>query len=78
LFVFADDEISICLFGRIGESLFPLGSRAAGSAKGAIEGPGHREKLAGSRHGRRKRADVQEATRQMLVALERENWWKEP
>jgi hypothetical protein len=24
-----------------------------------------------------KRADVQEATRQMLVALEKENWWNE-
>jgi DNA-binding XRE family transcriptional regulator len=24
----------------------------------------------------RKRADVAEATRQTLVALERENWWK--
>jgi hypothetical protein len=26
----------------------------------------------------RERADVQEATRQVLVALERENWWKRP
>jgi len=26
----------------------------------------------------RKQAGVQEATRQMLVALERENWWKAP
>src|SRR6266705_1088594 len=26
----------------------------------------------------RKRADVAEATRQMLVALGHENWWKEP
>ncbi len=25
----------------------------------------------------RKRADVAEATRQVLVALERENWWKQ-
>ena len=24
----------------------------------------------------RKREDVQEATRQMMVALERENWWR--